>query len=188
MREGTRRSHHQLDSHPALSGLLKADSLGHYADCLQTFAQAWLPFETTAESIQASEPKLGPFFLRRSSALQHDLAQLGRTALTSPALACEPPGGWPGRLAWFYVLNGAQLGAAMLERQILARIPEAPVRFFAARQSHPDSNWHAFCRFLDDQPLTQTDLDAAVAEANRAFSNLLERLPAPSDCRQPITG
>lgn len=91
----------------------------------------------------------------------------GLTALTT----------WPGQLACFYVINGAQLGSAMLEKRIRASLPEAPVAFFATRCTEPGHDWPAFRRFLDQQALDEAQQDQAVACASRIFHGLSARLP-----------
>lgn len=185
LREGTRDAHQGLDQHPALARLMQADSLAAYGDCLRVFARGWLPLEAAAESIAASESGLAPFFLPRSHALIADLTELG-----TPIPDCDrmPPSEtfvtWPDQLACFYVLNGAQLGSVMIERQVLCRLPGAPVRFFKTRFSYGPRAWAGFRRFLDHQELTETERTQAVAVANRifrAFSANLEFQPSEID-------
>lgn len=136
-----------------------------------------MPLEAAGRDIARAEPRLDWFFLARGPALQADLARLGLDS-PDPTPELTIARGWPESLACLYVINGAQLGSAMLERRISASLPEAPVSFFATRLSGEDRGWPAFRRFLDQQRLSEAETERAIACGRGIFRALAARLPA----------
>ncbi len=122
---------------------------------------------------QASLPPLD-----RLSLIESDLADPAM-----PSGPCRPldPRAWPQQASaayrWgvCYVLEGAQLGGAVLYKRLAAQLAPHPLRYLQGDPAGPGPRWRAFMLALGEQVRSDSDIAAACQGACDAFDRLLVR-------------
>jgi heme oxygenase len=112
----------------------------------------------------------------RTTLMKQDLAEPGM-----PPAPAAPPANWqPERsdpaYRWgvCYVIEGAQLGGAVLHRRLAARLHAHPLRYLrGAAEQGPGPRWQQFIRQMRTQVATQDETASACLGACRAFDSLL---------------
>lgn len=183
LRRETSSRHAALDHSPFLAILLTSDiSTSQYASSLNALYQAWAVIETRLERLfsdpydQVIRTFADQFYLPRRQALEADLSLLG---MPTPQLdqVCVPPyesvAEMVGRL---YVLNGGQLGGALIEKRLKATAPELPRRFFGHRFPDLRERWQQFAREAEVLVASHVAADDVVAVANATFDHFVECL------------
>ena len=156
LRTATRRAHRGLDHHPILNALLQTDlTRAAYARALaalyapQQALEAWL-----ADFVPLTE--LPP----RLPDLAVDLAELG----CDPHPLATPLPAWSSsisvRLGCAYVIEGANLGGAVIARQLPDGLPR---RFFAGAGGEP--RWQRFWLFASQFGITSAQDMCSTAQA-----------------------
>jgi heme oxygenase len=163
LRLATASRHEVLDAGLALSG--DAPTLGDYASHLILLRnwlaplQAWLArFDDAAVGL----PDAGRLALIEADLLDPSLAGIVRLPLSAADCAA-----WPAdaSAAWrwgvHYVIEGSQLGGAVLYQRLHLRLAPHPLRYLRGAPEGPGPRWRAFMLALR----ANVRSDAAVAEA-----------------------
>lgn len=175
LRSATASRHRALDS-----GLpIGADdtSLGDYASHL-AMLRAWLaPLQAWLTGF-ADGPQCGPQFdqAHRLALIEQDLAEHGMPAAPLPA----PAGlAWPAAAspAWrwgvCYVIEGSQLGGAVLYQRLHRRLAPHPLRYLKGSEAGPGPRWRSFMQALREQVRSPEEILEACAGACAAFDSIL---------------
>lgn len=158
----------------------------HYAEHLRLLRpwlkawEDWLLAAPHAASGPYAPEALAP--VRRTPLFDADLALLPSPPATDAASTASawqatlPPSPAPAAWRWgvAYVIEGSQLGAQVLARQLGERL--APHPLAALRQGTP--RWPAFIAALRGAVQAPADIAQAVQGACLAFDTLLQRVPA----------
>lgn len=175
LRSATASRHQALDS-----GLpIGADdaSLGDYASHL-ALLRAWLaPLQAWLAGF-ADGPQSGPQFdqARRLVLIEQDLAEHGMPAAPPPAPAGSD---WPAAAspAWrwgvCYVIEGSQLGGAVLYQRLHRRLAPHPLRYLKGNEAGPGPRWRSFMQALREQVRSPEEISEACAGACAAFDSIL---------------
>lgn len=122
-----------------------------------------------------------PPFLRRVPAIEADLADLaamGVAPAAAPALAAARPA--DARAAWrwgvSYVIEGSQLGGAVLYRQLSGALSPHPLRYLRGEGEKVGARWQSFVLALRQAVSTPAEIALACAGACQAFDRLLHLL------------
>ncbi len=163
LRAATRAAHRALDHHPLLAPLVRAPLLADdYARALAALHGPHAVLETRLSSFAPQED-----FPPRLPDLEADLAAL-EVAPFSLRAASPPADSVAARIGLLYVIEGSNLGAAVIARQLATSLPpEAPRAFFANAGGTP--RWERFWRFAAARCAPE-DYDAACATACAAFA------------------
>ncbi len=141
LRASSKAAHHDLDHHRVLAPLVaKTTSADQYGLALQAL---YGPQHALEKLIQPTLEALGQIqhFPPRSPDLMSDLIALGREPW--PLQAAIPP--FLDRasvLGYWYVLEGSNLGGAVIAKQITQSLPQAPMLFFKSAEGSP--RWERF--------------------------------------------
>ncbi|MDT6963384.1 biliverdin-producing heme oxygenase [Cupriavidus sp. SZY C1] len=179
LRAATAERHATLDRSMPLSHA--APSLADYRDHL-LILRAWLaPLERWLASFGdgPQDPALlAP--ITRMPELNADLSHPATPAGGTPVrdfdvtpLRREPAFRW----GVCYVIEGSQLGGAVLYRQLAGRLAPHPLHYLGAGQS-PGPRWQQFLHALRASVREPADIALACAGAQAAFDALLDRVPA----------
>lgn len=175
LRSATASRHQALDS-----GLpIGADdaSLGDYASHL-AMLRAWLaPLQAWLTGF-ADGPQCGPQFdqAQRLALIEQDLAENGMPAAPPPAPAALA---WPAAAspAWrwgvCYVIEGSQLGGAVLYQRLHRRLAPHPLRYLKGNEAGPGPRWRSFMQALREQVRSPEEILEACAGACAAFDSIL---------------
>ncbi|MGO4477280.1 biliverdin-producing heme oxygenase [Massilia sp. 2TAF26] len=175
LRSATASRHQALDS-----GLpIGADdaSLGDYASHL-AMLRAWLaPLQAWLTGF-ADGPQCGPQFdqAQRLALIEQDLAERGMPAAPLPAPAASD---WPAAAspAWrwgvCYVIEGSQLGGAVLYQRLHRRLAPHPLRYLKGNEAGPGPRWRSFMQVLREQVRSPEEILEACAGACAAFDSIL---------------
>jgi heme oxygenase (biliverdin-IX-beta and delta-forming) len=177
LRSTTRQAHQQLDHHPLLVPLLRADlTQAQYAQVL--LAMLWMHAPLQSSLLAALQRHDMSYALSdRPTWLRQDLAQFaidGDVALVKlgnwPAPDLDSPAAVIGAL---YVLEGSSLGGRFIARQLAASLglnAENGGRFFQGHGAATETHWGDFLLFaMAHCPA------AAGVEACRAATDLFAR-------------
>jgi heme oxygenase len=174
LRSATAGRHQQLDSGLPIGA--PDASLGDYASHLAMLGawlaplQAWLPaFQDGPRFDQAG----------RLALIGQDLAEPGMPPAppADPAAAPAPP--WPPaasaayRWGVCYVIEGSQLGGAVLHQRLRERLAPHPLRYLKGDAAGPGPRWRAFMQALREHVRTQAEIAEACAGACAAFDSIL---------------
>ena len=177
LRDATAQQHALLDADLPLS---QADaSLQDYCDHL-LMLRAWLvPIEHWLAGFDdGPQGPAGPPPVLRSSLIDADLAlppivQMPPRA-TAPAPAAWPPGASAAyRWGVCYVIEGAQLGGAVLYRRLNAQLAPHPLNYLKGSVDGPGPRWRVFIDALRDQLRDHEQIADACAGASDAFDRVL---------------
>lgn len=160
LREATRAAHRQLDHHPLLAALMDP------ALTLEGYGRALAALHGAHGAVESVLAEFAPaaLFPRRLPDLASDLAALGVDPMPL-TVAVPQPGDDAGMLGMLYVIEGSNLGGAMIARRLATSLPErAPRAFFRGSEGH--LRWQRFRAFARGRVLpAECDRasDAAVA-------------------------
>ena len=128
----------------------------------------------------------------RLAALAQDLADLDARGIAAapglirpgvmdaPLLPRNADAAW--RWGICYVIEGSQLGGAVLSKDLAQRYPGCPLRYLSGNGRLPGPRWHAFMNAIGEQVREQEDIEAACRGACAAFDRLLALMPPPAKC------
>jgi heme oxygenase len=175
LRLATASRHEVLDAGLPLSG--EAPTLGDYASHLIMLRdwlvplQAWLArFDDAAVGL----PDAGRLALIDADLLDPSLAGIIRLPLPAPDCAA-----WPAdaSTAWrwgvHYVIEGSQLGGAVLYQRLQERLAPHPLRYLRGAPEGPGPRWRAFMLALRANVRGEAAVAEACAGACAAFDAIL---------------
>jgi heme oxygenase len=178
LRSATASRHQELDSGLPIGA--PDASLHDYAAHL-AMLRAWLaPLQAWLMGFTD-----GPRFDQavRLVLIEQDLAEPGMPAAplpaAAPASASQPAAAWPANAspAWrwgvCYVIEGSQLGGAVLYQRLHARLAPHPLRYLKGDASGPGPRWRAFMLALREQVRSPQEILDASAGACAAFDRIL---------------
>jgi heme oxygenase len=112
----------------------------------------------------------------RLALIDADLAEAGMARSDAPAGLQAP---WPldASAAWrwgvCYVVEGSQLGGAVLYQRLHARLAPHPLRYLKGNAAGPGPRWRAFMLGLREHVRTPAEIADACAGASAAFDRIL---------------
>jgi heme oxygenase len=171
LRAATNARHEQLDGGLAIG---RDDATLHDYAAHLALLRAWLgPLQ--AWSTRFAD---GPDFdaAPRLALIDADLAEPGMPAVAAPTAPREP---WPPEAgaAWrwgvTYVVEGSQLGGAVLYGRLRTRLAPHPLHYLKGSDGGPGPRWRAFMLALKEHVRTPADIAAACAGACAAFDRIL---------------
>jgi heme oxygenase len=171
LRSATASRHEELDSGLPIGAL--DVSLSDYAAHL-AMLHAWLaPLQAWLAGFDD-----GPSFDQtgRLALLERDLAEQGMPAAP---VALGAVADWPldASPAWrwgvYYVIEGSQLGGAVLYQRLHERLAPHPLRYLKGDDAGPGPRWRAFMQALREHVRTPQDIIDASAGACAAFDGIL---------------
>jgi heme oxygenase len=171
LRTATASRHQELDSGLPI-GALDA-SLGDYASHL-AMLRAWLaPLQGWLAGFNN-----GPQFdqASRLDLIEQDLAEQGMPLAPVVKHARQA---WPSAAspAWrwgvCYVIEGSQLGGAVLYQRLHERLAPHPLRYLKGVDAGPGPRWRAFMQALREHVRSQEEILEASAGACAAFDSIL---------------
>jgi heme oxygenase len=180
-------THAAIATHAA-NGAARAAGLASYRDHLRLLA-AWLaPLEAWLARFDDGPQGAGaPPALARMPLIAADLADIEAAASELLRTAQDWPAPESGeatpafRFGVCYVIEGSQLGGAMLLRKLAPLLAPHPLRYLQGamdRTVPPGPRWQQFLKALDQQVRSDADIAQCVAGACAAFDRLLELLRA----------
>lgn len=188
LRQSTRPLHQRLDSHPALSRLLRTGiGAADYVDTLQRLEQAYLAGEAELSAHDRFRPLAVPAYLPRLPSLRADIAGLTAQFNLEPAQAATPtkehrridaPHGSPGYyLGLRYVLEGATQGSRIIAAQLRRHHPEllAAHDAYWDHQAQVTPHWQIVCHYLDTTPLCVADIIQGAQACYHHFLSAIEQ-------------
>jgi heme oxygenase len=173
LRSATASRHEALDSGLPI-GALDA-SLDDYAAHL-AMLRAWLaPLQDWLAGFDD-----GPRFdqAARLALIERDLDEPGMPAPRTLEAASDAPA-WPAAAspAWrwgvCYVIEGSQLGGAVLYQRLHDRLAPHPLRYLKGADTGPGPRWRAFMQALREHVRTPQEIIDASAGACAAFDSIL---------------
>jgi heme oxygenase len=182
LRTATASRHERLDSGLPLSAPLP--SLDDYAAHL-VMVRDWLaPLERWlagyADGPQA-EPTLPA--TARLALIQADLAEPGMPEVQplrpAPAWPLDASAAWRWGVA--YVIEGAQLGGAVLYGRLAGPLAPHPLRYLRGNEGGPGPRWRAFTQALRVHVGSPAEIAEACAGACAAFDAILALAPLKKD-------
>ena len=176
-RAATRHAHDRLEVD--LDVLARARSPEQYGALLAGFRTVYAPVEDALAADAGLRAAVPDWRARRKTAwLDTDLATLrgdssslrsGRDVL--PALSVTLPS-TAHLLGALYVMEGATLGGAVLARELSARAPTPPHRFFRGYGPRRGAMWQAFRRHVESSTVATRHVEDVVDGAVRTFDAL----------------
>lgn len=175
LRGATAHQHAILDSGLPLA---QADAtLDDYRDHL-LMLRAWLiPIEEwLARFDDGPQGRDAPAAIPRIEVIDADLAS---AALAPSGAAPEPDGEWPEHASaayrWgvCYVVEGSQLGGAVLYRRLAEQLAPHPLNYLKGSEGGPGPRWRAFSEALRQQVRGSEQVGEACAGACAAFNRIL---------------
>jgi heme oxygenase len=174
LRSATASRHQELDSGLPI-GAPEA-SLTDYATHL-AMLRAWLaPLQDWLAGFQD-----GPRFDQagRLALIDQDLAEWGMPSAAAATAAAAAAPAWPSSAsaAWrwgvCYVIEGSQLGGAVLHQRLHERLAPHPLRYLKGDAAGPGPRWRVFMLALREHVRTQAEIAEACAGACAAFDSIL---------------
>jgi len=178
LRAATTARHERLDSSLPLAN--NDASLDDYAAHL-AMVRDWLaPLETWLNGF-ADGPQAEPALpaVDRLALIQADLAEPGMpdVAPMRPAASWPLDAGAAWRWGVAYVIEGSQLGGAVLYKQLHARLAPHPLRYLRGIDAGPGPRWRTFMAALRTHVRAPEQVAEACAGACAAFDAILELAP-----------
>ncbi|MFC0253102.1 biliverdin-producing heme oxygenase [Massilia consociata] len=178
LRTATASRHERLDSGLPLSA--PAASLDDYAAHLRMVRDWLAPLDSwLAGFADGPQAELAPPSVPRLALIQADLAEPGMPEVAP----LRPAPGWPvdASAAWrwgvAYVIEGSQLGGAVLYRQLAEPLAPHPLRYLRGEEGGPGPRWRAFMQALRTRVNTPEEIAEACAGACAAFDAILALAP-----------
>ena len=176
LRAATASRHEELDSGLPIGA--PDASLGDYAGHL-AMLRAWLaPLQDWLAGF-ADGPRFDPQFdlPGRLALIEQDLGEPGMPPALAPppsADAVWPPDASPAwRWGVYYVIEGSQLGGAVLYQRLHERLAPHPLRYLKGIDAGPGPRWRAFMLALREYVRTPEEIEEACAGACAAFDGML---------------
>lgn len=175
LRAATASRHDLLDKGLAIA---RPDAtLDDYAAHLRLL-RAWLLPLHAALARYGEEPQVDTRarLAGRLALIEADLAEPGMPPAAAAPGAQEP---WPedASAAWrwgvCYVVEGAQLGGAVLYQRLHSRLAPHPLRYLDGGPAGPGPRWRAFMQGLREHVRTPAEIADACAGACAAFDRIL---------------
>jgi heme oxygenase len=175
LRHATADRHARLDSGLPLAG--EAPGLAEYASHLRLMRdwlaplEAWLGAYDDGPERHPALPPAG-----RLALIDADLAEAGMSAAVA---APADLSGWPTdasvafRWGVHYVIEGSQLGGAVLHQRLAARLAPHLLRYLRGDPAGPGPRWRAFMLALRAEVRTPPDIADACAGACAAFDSII---------------
>jgi len=175
LRSATHSRHEELDSGLPIGA--PDASLSDYAAHLSMLRawlaplQAWLRTFDDGPQCDAQFDQAG-----RLALIEQDLAEQGMPPASSGAAGVT---GWPldASPAWrwgvCYVIEGSQLGGAVLYQRLHERLAPHPLRYLKGADTGPGPRWRAFMQALRAQVRSPQEILEASAGACAAFDSIL---------------
>ena len=176
LRSATASRHQELDSGLPIGApdASLADYASHLAMLRAWLAplQAWLPgFQDGPRFDQAG----------RLALIDQDLGERGMPSAPAAAIATAAAAApaWPSgaSAAWrwgvCYVIEGSQLGGAVLHQRLHERLAPHPLRYLKGIDAGPGPRWRIFMQALREQVRTPAEIAEACAGACAAFDSIL---------------
>jgi heme oxygenase (biliverdin-IX-beta and delta-forming) len=146
--------------------------------------EAWLALYEDGPQDPARVPRVW-----RTPLVVRDLADPALpvvAARAAPAAAAASMAALPlqGDAAWrwgaCYVIEGSQLGGAVLYKRLRAQLSPHPLHYLGAEGSGPGPRWQRFIAALRDAVRSPHDIERACAGAVCLFERLIVSLPSPA--------
>jgi heme oxygenase len=179
LRQASKQAHHELDHHPLLAPLLKADlSRTRYGNALAALHGIQARSEERILAFLQQHPDLPDYRLRcRLPALQADLAELGRQPVPAPA-------NWPeaqsvgALVGMLYVTEGSNMGGQVIARTLRQHgHADLPLLFFSGQGESSPQAWQDFWDFANVHcPVDEYEL--AVTSSVAVFDAIKAHLDA----------
>lgn len=179
LRRATATRHQQLDSGLAIAG--EAPALADYAAHLRML-RAWLgPLEVWLDGFDDGPQALASLApAGRLALIDADLAEPGMGAHRETDASAWPAAASPAwRWGVCYVVEGSQLGGAMLYQRLAAPLAPHPLRYLRGDEAGPGPRWRAFMVALREHVRTPDEIADACAGACAAFDRILEGAALP---------
>ena len=176
LREATGSRHALIDSAMPLSA--DAPTLDDYRLHLQLVA-AWLaPLERWLKPFSDGPQHALPF-VARMPLIERDLDDAcASVEQTCDAAAAPDAADAAYRWGVCYVIEGSQLGGAVLYRRLRDALAPHPLRYLSGDGVPPGPRWKIFIDSLRTQVISPHDIERACEGAKAAFDRLLALLPA----------
>ena len=173
LRLATTSRHEQLDGGLPLA--LPHAGLAEYAQHLQLLRDWMAPLN--AWLARFDDGPQGPAGLppvERMALLEADLLEPGMT-LRAPLHVAPWPDDASAAYRWgvLYVVEGAQLGGAVLYQRLHAALAPHPLRYLRGDPAGPGPRWRAFMLALKEHVTTPGEISDACAGACGAFDRIL---------------
>ncbi|MFC5547999.1 biliverdin-producing heme oxygenase [Massilia aerilata] len=170
LRTATASRHEELDSGLPIGA--RDASLDDYASHL-AMLRAWLaPLQVWLSGFTN-----GPQFdqASRLELIELDLAEQGMPAAPAAALARDWPAAASPAWRWgvCYVIEGSQLGGAVLYQRLHERLAPHPLRYLKGSDAGPGPRWRAFMQALREHVRSPEEIAEASAGACAAFDSIL---------------
>jgi heme oxygenase len=178
LRTATASRHERLDSglplsapHPTLDDY--AAHLRMVRDWLAPL-ESWLAGFADGPQADAALPPLG-----RLALIQADLAEPGMPEVPPmrPGAAWPPDASAAYRWGVAYVIEGSQLGGAVLYKNLAPGLAPHPLRYLRGEADGPGPRWRGFVMALRAQVVTPEEIADACAGACAAFDAILALAP-----------
>jgi heme oxygenase len=178
LRQATAQRHAELDSRTPLAA--PVPDLRAYHDHLRLL-EAWL--EPIQRWLEGGGDGDGPYaVLARRDYLTLIRADLAHPVLAGmPAVALPADSYWPPdagaayRWGVSYVIEGSQLGGAVLYKRLAERLAPHPLDYLRGEGS-PGPRWQQFIAALRDAVTTAPQIEEACRGARQAFDSLISLL------------
>lgn len=176
LRRATASRHERLDAGLSLS---RPDAgLADYHSHLRLIhdwlvpLQAWLDGQGGSPSVAAGLTPHARIALIRADLAEDCLPRADALPAAFPALL---PAGASVAWRWgvCYVIEGSQLGGAVLYERLAARLAPHPLRYLAGAAEGPGPRWRAFMQALRGQVRSGREIDDACTGACVAFDSIL---------------
>jgi heme oxygenase len=174
LRQATARQHAELDTRTPLAAA--APDLRAYHDHLRLL-EAWLaPVQRWLDGHGPQSELARRDYL---SLLRADLAHPALAGMPAPAQAADTD--WPGQASeayrWgvSYVIEGSQLGGAVLYKRLAERLAPHPLDYLRGEGS-PGPRWQQFIAALRGAVTTAPQIEDACRGARQAFDSLISLL------------
>lgn len=175
LRHATAERHARLDNNLPLAG--ETAGLADYASHLHLLRRWLAPLQSWLGGYDDGpqrHPALPP--VERLALIDADLAESG---MHVPATAPADLSGWPPNASaayrWgvCYVIEGSQLGGAVLHQRLAARLAPHPLRYLRGDPAGPGPRWRAFMLALRAEVRTPADIADACFGACAAFDSII---------------
>lgn len=178
LRTATASRHERLDSGLPLSAPLA--TLDDYAAHLRMVRDWLAPLERWLAGFAdgpLAEPTLPA--TARISLIQADLAEPGMPEVPPlrPAAAWPPEASAAWRWGVAYVIEGSQLGGAVLYGRLAGALAPHPLRYLRGEEGGPGPRWRAFMQALRAHVRAPAEVAEACAGACAAFDAILALAP-----------
>jgi heme oxygenase len=153
LRQASKQAHHELDHHPLLTPLLRADlNRTHYGKALAALHGIQASSEQRIQAFLQQCPGWADYRLYcRLPALEADLAALGLQPVAAPSNWPEPTCA-ASLVGMLYVTEGSNMGGQVIARSIRQHgQDDLPMSFFSGQGEVSDQAWQDFWALANAQ-------------------------------------